>query len=100
MSNDYTNPNTNPNTLTTLALTLTNHHDAFESFCAPVFCDFVRNYSCTVDGAVVPSLVLHGLPNRNSLLVLQIALVIMKVALGYFADIVLIKKQQQNAVAY
>src|SRR6218665_343350 len=34
---------------------LTDHHDAFESFCAPVFCDFVRNYSCTVDGAVVTS---------------------------------------------
>jgi len=36
-----------------LALSLTDHHDAFESFWAPVFCDFVRNYSCTVDGAVV-----------------------------------------------
>src|SRR6218665_2329840 len=53
MSSNYTNPNTNPKT--TLALTLTDHHDAFESFCAPVFCDFVRNYSCTVDGAVVTS---------------------------------------------
>jgi len=55
LSNDYTNPNTNPKTLTTLALTLADHHDDFESFCAPVFCDFVRNYSCTVDGAVVTS---------------------------------------------
>src|SRR6218665_1531852 len=55
LSNDYTNPNTNPKTLTTLALTLTDHHDALESFCAPVFCDFVRNYSCTVEGAVVTS---------------------------------------------
>jgi len=53
MFNDYTNPNTK--TLTTLALTLTDPHDAFDSFCAPVFCDFVRNYSCTVDGAVVTS---------------------------------------------
>jgi len=53
LSNDYTNPNTSPKTLTTLALTLTDHHDAFESFFAPVFCDFVRNYSSTVDGAVV-----------------------------------------------
>ena len=56
LSNDYTNPNTNPNTLTTLVLTLVDHHDAFEGFCAPVFCDFVRNYSCTVDGAVVTSI--------------------------------------------
>ena len=55
LSNDYTNPNTNPKTLTTLALTLADHHDAFESFCEPVFCDFAWNYSCTVDGAVVTS---------------------------------------------
>src|SRR6218665_675429 len=55
LSNDYTNPNTNPKTLTTLALTLADHHDAFESCCARVFCDFARNYSCTVDGAVVTS---------------------------------------------
>ena len=55
LSNDYTNPNTNPKTLTTLALTLADHHGAFESFCAPVFRDFVQNYSCTVDGAVVTS---------------------------------------------
>jgi len=51
MSNDYTNPKT----ITTLALTLTDPHGAFENFCAPEFCDFVRNYSCTVDGAVVTS---------------------------------------------
>ena len=51
LSNYYTNPKT----LTTLALTLADHHDAFESFCAPIVCDFVRNYSCTVDGAVVTS---------------------------------------------
>jgi len=38
LSNDYTNPNTNPSTLTTLALSLADHHDAFESFCASVFC--------------------------------------------------------------
>jgi len=55
LSNDYTNPNTNPKTLMTLALTLADHHGDFESFCAPVFCDFIRNYSCTVDGAVVTS---------------------------------------------
>jgi len=55
MSNDYNNPNTNPKTLTTLALTLTDPHGAFESFCASEFCDFVRNYSSTVDGAVVTS---------------------------------------------
>src|SRR6218665_2714607 len=56
LSNDYANPNTNPKTLTTIALTLANHHDAFASFRAPVFCDFLRNYFCTVDGAVVTSL--------------------------------------------
>src|SRR6218665_3232075 len=40
LSNDYcnTNPTTNPKTLTTL--TLTNPHNAFESFCAPIFCDY------------------------------------------------------------
>jgi len=38
LSNDYTNPNTNQKTLTTLILTLTDPHDAFEKFCAPVFC--------------------------------------------------------------
>jgi len=37
MSTDYTNPNTNPKTLTTLALTLTDPHGAFESFCAPAY---------------------------------------------------------------
>ena len=47
LSNDYTNPNTNPKTLTMLALTLTDPNDAFESFCTPVFFDFVQNY---VDG--------------------------------------------------
>ena len=52
LSNDYI---TLILTLTTLALTLADHHDAFESFCVPVFCDIVRNYSCTVDGAVVTS---------------------------------------------
>jgi len=43
-SNDYTNPNTNPKALTTLTLTLTDPHGAFESFCVPVFCDFIWNY--------------------------------------------------------
>jgi len=38
LTNDYTNTNTNPKTLTTLALALADHHDVFESFCAPVFC--------------------------------------------------------------
>src|SRR6218665_444113 len=56
LSIDYTNLDTNPKIPTTLALALADHHDAFESSCAPVFCDFVRNYSCTVDGAVVTSL--------------------------------------------
>ena len=51
----YSNNNTNPKTLTTLTLTLADPHGAFESFCAPAFCDFIRNYSCTVDGAVVTS---------------------------------------------
>jgi len=56
LSNDYTNYNTNPKTLTTLTLTLTDPKGAFESFCVPVFCDFVRNYSCTVDGAIDTSI--------------------------------------------
>jgi len=41
LSNDYTNPNANPKTLT---ITLTVLHNAFESFCAPLFCDFIQNY--------------------------------------------------------
>jgi len=41
--NDYTNPN-NTKTLSTLTLTLTDPHDAFESFCAPVIYDFIRSY--------------------------------------------------------
>src|SRR6218665_1599958 len=40
----------NPKTHTTLALILT---DAFESFCARVFRDFIRNYSCTIDGTII-----------------------------------------------
>jgi len=47
LSNDYTNPNTNPKTITTLTLALTDPH-----FCVPLFWDFVRIYSCTVDGAI------------------------------------------------
>ena len=35
---------TNPKTLTAGILTLNDRHGAFESFCAPVFCDFIRNY--------------------------------------------------------
>src|SRR6218665_1567656 len=35
-----TYPNTNPRALTTLTLTLTDPYSAFESFCAPIFCDF------------------------------------------------------------
>lgn len=44
MSNDidYTNT-TNPKTLSTLNLTITDPHDTFESFCRPVFCDFIQN---------------------------------------------------------
>src|SRR6218665_320522 len=60
LSNDYTNNNTNPKTLTTLILTLPDRHGAFESFCALAFCDFVRNYSWTVDGAVVTSNVINN----------------------------------------
>src|SRR6218665_269882 len=45
LSNDYTNPKTNPKTLTASILTLTYPDDAFESFCALAFCDFIRNYS-------------------------------------------------------
>jgi len=44
LSKDYTNPNTNPKILTTLILTLADPQDAFESLCAPVFCDFIRDY--------------------------------------------------------
>ena len=55
LSNDYTNPNTNHKTLVTLILTLTDPQGAFESFCLPAFCDFVRNYSCTIDGTVFTS---------------------------------------------
>src|SRR6218665_882306 len=60
LSNDYTNNNTDPKTLLMLILTLTDPHDAFESFCEPAFCDFVRNYSCTVDGAVVTSSLINN----------------------------------------
>src|SRR6218665_3899183 len=64
LSNDYTNPNTNPRTLTMLTLTQTDPQDTFESFCAPVFCNFIRNYYCTVDGAIVTSnelILIHSL---------------------------------------
>jgi len=44
LSNDYTNPNTNPKILMTLILILTDPHNVFESFCAPVLCDFIQNY--------------------------------------------------------
>ena len=42
---------TNPKTLTTPTLTITDPRIAFESFCVPVFCDFVRN----INGAIVTS---------------------------------------------
>src|SRR6218665_3915123 len=58
LSNDYTNPNTNPRTLTTLTLTLTDPHNAFESWCAPVFCDFIRNYFAPKLGHIVTSIYL------------------------------------------
>jgi len=48
LSNVYTNPMI----LTTLILTQTNPHDG-ESFCVPVFCDFIRNYSGTYVGPLV-----------------------------------------------
>jgi len=44
LCNDYANHNTNPKTLMALILTLKDPLDAFESFCAPVFCDLIRNY--------------------------------------------------------
>ena len=47
LSDNYTNPNTNPSILTTVTLTLTgltDIDDAFERFCAHIFCDFIRNY--------------------------------------------------------
>jgi len=56
LSNDYTNPNTNPKTIATLTLTVTDPHEDFESACERIFCDFIWNYSCTVDGAIVTSL--------------------------------------------
>src|SRR6218665_3746815 len=55
MSNDYTNPNTNPNILMAGILTLNDRQNAFESFCVPVFCDFIRNYSGTSGGPRVTS---------------------------------------------
>ena len=48
MSNDYTNPNTNLMTPTMITLTLTDPYDAFGSFCAPVFFDFIRSDSHVV----------------------------------------------------
>jgi len=45
LSYDYTNPSTNPKTLTTLTLTVTDPPDSFESFCAQLFYDFIRNYA-------------------------------------------------------
>jgi len=43
LSNDHTDPNTK--TLTMLTLILNDpQDDAFESLCAPVFCDFIGNY--------------------------------------------------------
>jgi len=44
LSNDYTNPNTNHKTLTTLALILADHHDAFKAF--------VRRYFVTLYGTI------------------------------------------------
>ena len=60
LSNDPINPNTNPKTLTTLTLTLTDPHGAFENSCLPVFCDFVRNCSCTVNCAIGTSIFLNA----------------------------------------
>src|SRR6218665_2018472 len=44
LSNNYTNPNFKSRTFTTLALTLADHHDAFESF--------VRRYFVTLYGTI------------------------------------------------
>src|SRR6218665_2578872 len=57
LSNDYTNPNTNPRTLTTLTLTLTDPHDAFESFCSPVFCTL---YRITSGSELEPLVLIHA----------------------------------------
>ena len=58
----YTNPTTSPKTLTMLNLTLADPHDAFESFRAPVFRDFIRNYSVSELGPLVAS---KNVLNRN-----------------------------------
>src|SRR6218665_1739528 len=58
LSNDYTNPNTNPKTLT--AGILTYPDDAIESFCAPAFCDFIRNYSGTDVCPLVTSILISS----------------------------------------
>jgi len=44
LAEDLVNPNTNRKKLTTLTSTLTDPRNAFESFCAPIFCDIIRNY--------------------------------------------------------
>jgi len=51
-----TQNNINSKNLSMLTLTLTDPREDFSSFCPPVFCDFVLNYSCTVDGAIGTSL--------------------------------------------
>ena len=52
--NDYTNPKT----LTTLALTLADHHNAFKRFCLPEFFDFVQNF-VGHGGALVEAITLN-----------------------------------------
>src|SRR6218665_3896650 len=59
LSSKYTNPDTNPRTLTTLTPTLTDPHGAFESFCAPIFCDFKRNYYMSELGHIDTSYTLY-----------------------------------------
>src|SRR6218665_568022 len=39
----------------TLTLTQTDPHDIFESFCSPIFCDFIRNYFDPKLGHIVTS---------------------------------------------
>src|SRR6218665_3028185 len=72
---------TNPKTLRAGILTRNDRHDAFERFCAPVFCDFIRNYflsdsetfelldtwyikTCTFNIISFPGVLCNGLDRR------------------------------------
>jgi len=66
VSND-SNAYTNPKTLTTLALTLTDPDDAFDSFFVLVFCDLVTELFLHRRSAVVTSKTKNpcSLPEEN-----------------------------------